>query len=328
MHEICHGLGFQSFINVSTGAEFLGFDDDYEAKAERHSGVPSALTIMTNAQRVAAVVSDPNLHWIGANVTAASGVLSSGVSDGHVRLHGPSPVVPGSSLSHWSSALAPNELMEPSLGLGAVIHTRGLASELFKDIGWTIQCPVAVAISSFGVRAVDRGAELSASFESTFPTVVVKVYRGEGRDGGLTDLTTQAMNGKSNFTYVDETAVPGKSYRYMIGVIDGEGEFVSPIESFTMPAAVAKLGQNSPNPFNPTTAINFTLSAKENVTLAIYDVSGRLVKTLVSGTRDLGTHSVTWDGRDNTGTTVGSGVYFYRLDAGKFSDTKKMVMLK
>jgi hypothetical protein len=326
MHEILHGLGFQSFINTSTGAEFGLFDDVYEANAEHHGAVPSALTIMTNAQRVAAVKSDPNLHWIGPNVTAATGLLSGGVSNGHVRLHGPATLVPGSSYSHFSTALTPNETMEPNYV--APNHNRGLATELLKDIGWTVQCPVAVAISSFSVRGVDRGAELTARFESTYPTVVVKVYRGEGRDGSLIDIATESLNRQTSFTYLDATAVPGKSYRYMIGVIDGEGEFVTPIESFTMPKAANRLEQNTPNPFNPATAIRFTLASKETVTLAVYDLNGRLVRTLVSGSRELGTHSVTWDGRDNAGTSVASGVYFYRLDAGKFSDTRKMVLLK
>lgn len=325
MHEIIHGLGFQSFINVSTGAELVGFDDDYEAKSEHHGAVPSALTVMTNAQRAAAVKADPNLHWIGANVTAASGVLSAGVSGGHVRLHGPATLAPGSTFSHWSTALTPDESMEPFYT--GVNHSRGLATDLFTDIGWTIQCPVAVAISSFSVRPVDRGAEVSASFQSTFPTVVVKVYRGVG-DGSLADLATQSANGKATFKYVDESAVPGQSYRYMIGVIDGEGEFVSPIQSLTMPRSSTRLDQNSPNPFNPTTTIRFTLAEKQNVTVSVYDVSGRLVRTLLGGVRDTGSHTVTWDGRDSAGATVGSGVYFYRLDAGKFSDTKKMVLLK
>jgi hypothetical protein len=326
MHEIIHGLGFASFINVSTGAEFGGFDDVYEANSENHGAVPSALTIMTNAQRLAAVKADPNLHWTGGYVTAASGLLSAGVSDGHVRLHGPATLAPGSTYSHWSTALSPNELMEPSYA--GPNHNRSLATELLKDIGWTVQCPVAVAISSFGVRAVDRGAELTARFESTFPNVVVNVYRGDGREGGLTALTTRAMEGKSTFTWVDESAVPGKSYRYMIGVVDAEGEFVSPVESFTMPGVSTRLEQNSPNPFNPTTAIRFSLASRENVTVAVYDLSGRLVRTLLKGARETGNHVVTWDGRDNAGTNVASGVYFYRLDAGKFSDTKKMVLLK
>jgi hypothetical protein len=326
LHELLHGLGFQSFINVSTGAEFMSFDDVYEANSEHHGAVTSALTLMTNAQRATAVKADPNLHWVGSNVTAASGILIGGVSNGHVRLHGPATLAPGSTFSHWSTALLPNELMEPNYT--GVNHNRGLATELLTDIGWTLQCPVAVAISSFTVRPGARGAQLSARFESTFPTVVVRVYRGEGRDGGFTDLTTQAMKGEATFTYVDETAVPGRSYRYMIGVIDGEGEFVSPIQSFTMPAASTRLEQNSPNPFNPTTAIRFSLGSRENVTLAVYDLGGRLVRTLASGSREIGSHTVTWDGRDNAGRPVSSGVYFYRLDAGKFSDTRKMVLLK
>jgi len=114
----------------------------------------------------------------------------------------------------------------------------------------------------------------------------------------------------------------------MLGVTDGEGEFVSPIQSLDMPRATTRLEQNSPNPFNPQTAIRFTLDSKQTVTLAVYDVNGRLVRMLASGVQEMGTHSITWDGRNNAGATVSSGVYFYRLDAGKFSSTKKMVMLK
>ena len=87
----------------------------------------------------------------------------------------------------------------------------------------------------------------------------------------------------------------------------------------------ASLAQNSPNPFNPTTTISFTVVDKGNVTLNVYDANGRLVRTLANGVSDVGTHELTWDGRDNAGTTVGSGVYFYRLTAGKYSESKKMV---
>ncbi|HXS09017.1 MAG TPA: FlgD immunoglobulin-like domain containing protein, partial [Candidatus Krumholzibacteria bacterium] len=156
----------------------------------------------------------------------------------------------------------------------------------------------------------------------------VRVYRGEGSVGGLNELASFAMNGKSTFNYVDQGAMAGKSYRYMLGVTDGEGEFVSPIQSLDMPRATTRLEQNSPNPFNPQTAIRFTLDSKQTVTLAVYDVNGRLVRMLASGVQEMGTHSITWDGRNNAGATVSSGVYFYRLDAGKFSSTKKMVMLK
>jgi flagellar hook assembly protein FlgD len=64
------------------------------------------------------------------------------------------------------------------------------------------------------------------------------------------------------------------------------------------------------------------------VTLTVYDVSGRLVTTLVDETRGPGVHEVSWDGRDAARRQVSSGVYFYRIDAGSFVETKRMVLLK
>jgi len=281
---------------------------------------------MTNAQRAAGVKADPNLHFTGANVTVGGGVLTAGVSNGHVRLHGPAVLAPGSTMSHWSTALTPNELMEPNYT--GVNHNRGLALALFQDIGWTVQCPVAVAISSFGARSVDRGVELSARFQSSFGSVLVKVYRGEGAEGGLNNLASIPQGNKTSFTYVDETAVPGRSYRYMIGVVDQDGEFVSPIQTITLPKLVAELGQNVPNPFNPTTSIRFTLTSSEHVTINVFDVSGHLVRTLVDGVRAAGAQDVKWDGTNSAGNPVSSGIYYYRLQADKFSQSRKMVLLK
>ncbi|MCC6963509.1 MAG: VCBS repeat-containing protein [candidate division Zixibacteria bacterium] len=85
---------------------------------------------------------------------------------------------------------------------------------------------------------------------------------------------------------------------------------------------------NYPNPFNPTTQISFALPKPAEVNLTIYNILGEKVVTLTEGARVAGVHSVTWDGRDSRGNNVASGVYFYRLDAGEFSATKKMLMMK
>ena len=95
-----------------------------------------------------------------------------------------------------------------------------------------------------------------------------------------------------------------------------------------MPALKTGVQQNYPNPFNPQTAIRFTLSSSERVELVVYDATGGVVRTLVNETRAAGNHEVTWDGRNNGGATVASGVYFYRFHAGKISETKRMVLLK
>ncbi len=90
----------------------------------------------------------------------------------------------------------------------------------------------------------------------------------------------------------------------------------------------AHLSQNVPNPFNPSTSITFTLATRGPARLAIYDASGQWVRTLVDETRAAGDHVAYWDGRDDRGNVVASGVYFYRLTASSVDQSMKMVLLK
>jgi len=89
-----------------------------------------------------------------------------------------------------------------------------------------------------------------------------------------------------------------------------------------------ELGQNNPNPFNPSTAIDFALPKSANVKVEIFNILGQKVKTLVDEYLSAGYKKVTWDGTDNTGKTVASGVYLYRMTADDFSATKKMMLMK
>jgi predicted lipoprotein with Yx(FWY)xxD motif len=88
------------------------------------------------------------------------------------------------------------------------------------------------------------------------------------------------------------------------------------------------LSQNYPNPFNPTTRIAFGLKEPAIVSLRIYDAAGRLVRVLVESSRPAGAYAELWDGRDSSGRSVSSGIYFYRLNAGTFESTKKMILLR
>jgi flagellar hook assembly protein FlgD len=91
---------------------------------------------------------------------------------------------------------------------------------------------------------------------------------------------------------------------------------------------VSALHPNVPNPFNPTTTIAFDLASAGRVQLRIYDVTGKLVRTLVDESRPAGRYTETWTGIDVVGARVASGVYFYRLDAMGFASTRKMVLLQ
>ena len=88
------------------------------------------------------------------------------------------------------------------------------------------------------------------------------------------------------------------------------------------------LEQNYPNPFNPETRINYSLPEPTYVKLNIYDINGTLVRTLQEGNKSAGRYEAIWDGKNSTGNKVGSGVYFYRIQANSFSQVKKMILLK
>jgi hypothetical protein len=96
-----------------------------------------------------------------------------------------------------------------------------------------------------------------------------------------------------------------------------------------LPAVTWALSQNFPNPFNPVTTIRYDVRAGGGqVSLRVFDVSGRLVRTLVDGHEVEGSKAVTWNGTNDRGQSVASGIYFYRMAAPGFTETKKMVLLR
>ena len=97
------------------------------------------------------------------------------------------------------------------------------------------------------------------------------------------------------------------------------------------------LSQNHPNPFNPATSIQYSVSSRQkkaaggfftHVTLRIYNILGQKVRTLLDEPKSSGSYQVMWDGKDEKGKEVSSGIYFYRLDTENYQETKKMTLLK
>ncbi|HID39029.1 MAG TPA: T9SS type A sorting domain-containing protein, partial [Calditrichaeota bacterium] len=88
------------------------------------------------------------------------------------------------------------------------------------------------------------------------------------------------------------------------------------------------LSQNYPNPFNPTTTINYTLSKADHVTLTIFNMLGQKVKVLVNEQQATGLHRAEWDGTNEAGNIMSSGIYYYQLKNSSTCITKKMVLMK
>jgi flagellar hook assembly protein FlgD len=102
------------------------------------------------------------------------------------------------------------------------------------------------------------------------------------------------------------------------------------VATVTTATQALSLGQNRPNPFNPQTTIPYVLpgGASTRVRLSIVDIAGRLVRTLVNESQSGGPHEAAWNGKDDRGQSVSSGVYFYVLEAGGERRMKKLVLLK
>jgi len=128
--------------------------------------------------------------------------------------------------------------------------------------------------------------------------------------------------------FADDTIVTGTSYTYKLGAVARDGEWLSGPITLSIPVHGLVLGQNHPNPFNPTTTIEYTLPTPERVAITIYDANGSLVARLDQGLRSSGTHKAQWDGKDSKGRAVASGVYFYRLDVSGHVEPRKMTLLK
>ena len=103
-------------------------------------------------------------------------------------------------------------------------------------------------------------------------------------------------------------------------------DVVDPRDAAALVKAV-HLFQNQPNPFSPETSIAFDLPKAGPVELVIYGVNGRLIRRLVKDTRAAGRHTASWDGRDDAGEKVGSGIYFYQLSAPGVDESRRMILL-
>lgn len=161
------------------------------------------------------------------------------------------------------------------------------------------------------------------------------VYRGTTPGfPTTTPLATTTVN-----SYLDQNVAPNTTYYYKITAFDfsgNESEHSNEInvtvtsigdQSLNIPTEFV-LEQNYPNPFNPNTQIRYGIPKEGEVTLVIYDMLGKHIRTLASGKSSIGYHTVVWDGKDQNGKAVGTGVYVYRLKGESVNITKKMLLLK
>ncbi|HLP15238.1 MAG TPA: T9SS type A sorting domain-containing protein, partial [Bacteroidota bacterium] len=193
--------------------------------------------------------------------------------------------------------------------------------------------PLPVELVSFTLASSNNSIILNWKTATETNNYGFDIERKQGDAGTFVKIGFVAGNGTSSVahTYTFTDPVSG-IYTYRLKQIDRDGQFiysaeitnsVTGVENAALAPKKFDLGQNFPNPFNPSTKISYSIATPELVHLTVYDVTGRVVATLVNGHQEAGSYSVQWNA-----SAVPSGVYFYRIDAGSFSSVKKLLLQK
>ncbi len=206
--------------------------------------------------------------------------------------------------------------------LGVILRTVQVVVPDTFQTGWVTWSNIALEVSSN--TALIFTTYLVGGFDANQYTASHAAHVQEGYPGGV----RFAKDGTSDAdmeNWADWVQVSWDSAFWLQGTI----RTVTGVESSNkhVPARY-ELCQNFPNPFNPSTVISFQLPVSSEVHLVIYNSTGQFVRQLASGVFAGGSHSIVWDGKNDRGQQVAGGSYFYKLTAGDFQSTQRMIFLK
>jgi hypothetical protein len=185
-----------------------------------------------------------------------------------------------------------------------------------------------------GLSAVMAEARVQLDWDASLDNdfQYYNIYRSENENFTIEGATI--LSSESNNAFLDENVETDRTYYYKVTAIDFHGNESDASLVASIQVAIVdipdnfELAQNYPNPFNPTTTISYALSEESDVTLMIASLTGRRIRSWNIAGQRAGWHEVLWDGKNNSGNTVSTGIYIYTLKAGNFVDTRKMVFMK
>jgi len=220
------------------------------------------------------------------------------------------------------------------------------------------EAPLSVELSALTATTTIDSVTINWSTATETNNLGFNIYRSEKKDGKYIRLNGGLIEGAGtdatphDYSFTDDNVVPGKTYYYYVEDVDFTGHSnksdiiqvtVGQQPEQVIPDRFAKtkpvipnmfaLLQNYPNPFNPDTWVPYKLAKDTNVVIRIYNTNGKIVRTLRLGNQAAGVYvdkerAAYWDGKNERGDKVASGLYFYTLQAGKFTATKRMVIVK
>jgi hypothetical protein len=243
------------------------------------------------------------------------------------------PDLPPRDIAWVNTDCAEEGLRASTCGWGPADSLLALTGVAGKEsqVNWMLPefGPSPVLISGFAARPSGTAAELSWRVEADEPIAGFRLVRSSRGGPSVTIPGAGTLLPPETRRYVDGDVRPGRSYTYALLTLLPDGTELSSYDvGLTVPVGATRLYANKPNPFNPVTTIAFDVAERQRVELTVFSTGGARVMTLLDETVPAGRKEVRWDGRNAAGDPVGSGVYFYRLKAGKTTISRKMVLLK
>jgi hypothetical protein len=212
----------------------------------------------------------------------------------------------------------------------------GTFYESLPDSGYSVDNLVPAVPTGLAALILGRNVQLRWD-QSPDPDLNYFVIH-RSTTSGFTPSPSNRIGYSVNTDYVDSNLVNG-NYYYKLAAIDFSGNISRPsVELPVMVTSVREeegavpkvfaLFQNYPNPFNPITQIKFYIPKRSRVELSVYNILGQKVKNLVNEEMEAGNYIATWNGKDEKGFDVSSGIYFYKLNSKDYSETKKMLLIR
>ncbi len=345
LHEFGHGLGFQTFTNTSTGALFNGANDHWTRFMRDASiGGGTAWSAMSDAQRQSSAIGG-NLFWDGPSVKIASSGMNAAVrdSEGRLRLFAPSPLQPGSSVSHYDSQATPNLLMEPAINAGLPL-TLDLSRQLMRDIGWKrdtdgnvtpdtitavapasgtvlVGASVTIAWTNNGGFNKPVAIDLSTDGGLTFPTVISASVTNTSSNGSFSWTvpnvsTTQARIRVREVGYVDPAGISSANF-----VISSNSP---PSASFSAtPSAQAGSPLGSPVTIG---TVSDAQTAAGSLTVAANPPTNITVSNITNSSGSIGARFQAACAANTGSANVNATVPFTVTDAGAASTTANVTL--
>ncbi|UCE24264.1 MAG: VCBS repeat-containing protein [Candidatus Zixiibacteriota bacterium] len=299
---VTYGLGIGTSPYSIVSADFDG--DMWNDLAVANSGTGDISVLINNQDGTFAV---PVTYTVGSNPRAVATADFDGLSGSDLAV---------ANFSEHDVSILDNNgdgTLGARLDYPAGSAPRGLC---LVDLNGDLSIDIAVANFTSGDVSI-----LLNNGDGTFATAVnylvgsgpTSVCSADFDDDGDNDLAVTNINDNSVSVLLNGTDI-------LVAVEDEASMGLVP--------ATSHLGQNYPNPFNPTTSIAFSLATRSRVVIAVYNMIGQQVGRLADREFEAGDHTIGWDGRDETGQLLPTGVYLYRLQAGDFVATRKMLLLK